>query len=387
MSSRKIYIFVPGYYGTTLVDPKSGREIWGDARELFLGRKTLAMPIPGMKIKGALNLTPHQLIPDKKILGGLLKEDAYDKTIALLKSTDAEEIFPVAWDWRADPIQGVRRIDEVVKLAKQKYPSHEFVLVSHSFGSLISSYYLRYGTDDYFEAKENWRGLSHFSKVIISAAPFKGSMSLFRNMFHGIKFGLNSNMQNSLAFCTFESSYYLLPPSGQDYVLDEKENKISLNLYDPETWIKNSFGLFHDKLKFSKDTSEIRKNFITYHLARGKKMHELIHAPVVERPADKKKILYFSGFGFRTTNSGVWIKNTSQPNALLYYPKEFKKWKSPVTAEVIYSDGDATISEHSLKLPEFFTSLETKNIHENYSHLEILQSRFSQSMIHDFLNH
>jgi len=338
-----------------------------------------------MKIKGALDLKPHQLIPDKKILGGLLKEDAYDQTIALLKRTDAEDVFPVAWDWRADPIQGVRRIDTVVKKAKEKFPTHEFVLVSHSFGSLISSYYLRYGVDDYFEAKENWNGLSHFSKVILSAAPYMGSMSLFRNMFHGIKFGLNHKMQDSLAFCTFESSYYLLPPSGQDYVLDEEQNRIPLNLYEPETWINNSFGLFHDKLKFSKDTFDARKKYISHHLARGKKMHELIHSPLVENPIDKKKILYFSGFGFKTTNSGVWIKNTSRPNALLYFPKEFKKWKSPIAPDVIYSDGDGTISEQSLKLPKFLESLNAKNIHENLSHLDILQSKYSQSLIHDFL--
>ncbi|MBC7429657.1 MAG: hypothetical protein H7336_13655 [Bacteriovorax sp.] len=387
MSSKKIYIFVPGYYGTTLVDPKSGREIWGDAREIFLGRKTLAMPIPGMKIKGALDLKPHKLIPDKKILGGLLKEDAYDKTIALLKSTDAEDVIPVAWDWRADPIRGVKLIDEAVKKAKQKYPGHDFVLVSHSFGSLICSYYLRYGVQDYFEAKENWSGLAHFAKVLISAAPFKGSMSLFRNMFHGIKFGFNPNMQTPLAFCTFESSYYLLPPHGEDFVLDEKENKISLNLYDSETWMKNSFGLFHDKLKFSKETFEARKNYISLHLSRGKKFNELVHSEPVELPVDKKKILYLSGFGFKTTNSGVWIKNTKRPNVILYFPKEFKKWKSAVNTDIIYSDGDSTIARHSMKLPQFLKSLNTKNIHENYSHLDILQSSYAQTQIHDFLLH
>jgi hypothetical protein len=385
LSTKKIYIFVPGYYGSTLIDEKSGRLIWGDAKEIFFGRQTLAMSIPGMNIRGALDLKPHELIPDKKILGGLLKEDAYDKTIALLKSSDAEEIFPVAWDWRADPIRGIERLDQVVRQAKQKYPHHECILVSHSFGSLITSYYLRYGTQDYFEAKENWEGLKHFSKVVLSATPFRGLMGMFRNMIHGIRFGLNHNMQTPLAFCTFESSYYLLPSPGEDLVFDEKENKFSLNLHDPETWTKNSFGLFQGKLKFTHDTNEARKNYTSLHVSRAKKFHELMDAPSVENPLEKKKILYLSGYGFKTTNSEVWLKNTEEPNLILYYPKEFKKWKSALHSDIIFSDGDSTVPEHSLKLPRFLQSLGTKHIHEKYSHLDVLQNTTSQGLIYEFL--
>jgi hypothetical protein len=382
---KKIYIFIPGYFGSTLKDQKSGRLIWGDAKEIIFGRQTLAMPIPGMKIPGALNLEAHELIPDKKLLGGLFREDAYDKTIALLKATDAEEVIPVAWDWRADPIHGIKKIDEVVKAAKLKYPDHDFVLVSHSFGSLISSYYLRYGASDYFEARENWEGLKYFSKVVISATPFRGSMAMFRNMLHGIKFGLNHNMQTPMAISTFESSYYLLPAPGLDIVCDEKENKFSLNLYDVETWIKNGFGLFHEKMKFTNASIDSRKKFVYFHLARGKKLNQLIEAPVNEIPLEKKKILYLSGYGFKTTNSGVWLKNTKELNVILYLPKEFKKWKPGISSDVIYTDGDSTIAEHSLKLPAFLEFLETKHVHEKRSHLDILQSNESQKQIYNFL--
>ena len=66
VESKKIYIFIPGYYGSTLIEPNSGKLIWGDTKEIFFSRSTLAMPIPNMRVPGALNLEPHSLIPDKQ---------------------------------------------------------------------------------------------------------------------------------------------------------------------------------------------------------------------------------------------------------------------------------------------------------------------------------
>ena len=383
---KTIAIFVPGYYGSTLIEPNSKKEIWGDARELFFGRKTLAMPIPGMNVPGALNLIPHQLIPDKKILGGLLKEDAYDKTIALLNSLGVEEIFPVAWDWRRDPILGIRRLDQVVKEARNKYPDHQMLLVSHSFGSLISSYYLRYGAADYSEAIENWEGQKYFSKIILSATPFRGLMAMFRNMLYGIKFGLNHNMQTPLAFSTFESSYYLLPPPGLDTIFDDTGNIIHLNLHDPMNWIENRWGLFHEKLNLPIESSEARKNYVSHHLARAKQWHQLIDAPMSSMPKEKKSLLYLSGYGFKTTNNGVWLKNHPSPNIFLYYPKNFKKWKTTMSHDQVFGDGDLTVPDFSLKLPEAIkTAFNIQHVHEKRGHLDILQHPESQKKITEFL--
>jgi hypothetical protein len=385
MNSRKVVIFIPGYYGTTLIEPSTGRLVWGDTKEVLFGRKTLAMPIPGVKIPGAIDLFPHDLIPDKKILGGLVKEDAYDKTITFLKNLGHKAIFPVAWDWRRDPLDGVHRLHKKVLEVKNLFPDHEIILVSHSFGSLIASYYLRFGTQDYFSAKESWEGLEHFSKVVLSASPYRGLMAIFRNMHYGIKFGLNHKMQTPLAFSTFESSYYLLPPSGLDLVRDENENLHSLNLHDPTNWIKNKWGLFHESLKFSHVTQNSREEFIATHLSRAKKFHSLIDSPIIDQPRVKKKLLYLSGYGFKTVHHGVWLKNHPSPNVFLYYPKNFKKWKSKLHPDSVFNDGDSTIPDFSLELPSSLKSIETKIIKQKMSHLDSLQHIDSHKIIFDFL--
>ncbi len=385
MTNKKIIIFIPGYYGSTLLNPSTGREVWGDAREIFFSRSTLAMPIPGMSIPGAMELVAHQLIPDKKVLGGLLKEDAYDKTISLLKDTSATEIISIAWDWRRDPLHGVIKLDEEVKKAKKKYPDHQFQLVSHSFGSLVASYYLRFGAKDYFEANETWEGLKHFSSVVLSACPFRGLMAIFRNMHYGIKFGLNHNLQTPLAFSTFESSYYLLPPPGLDKVLDENQNILSLNLHDPVNWHKNKWGLFHHGLKFSDETLSVRSDYLSLHLGRARKFHELIDSPLENHPDQKIPLLYSSGFGSKTVHHGVWLNNLSESSVFLYYPKNFKKWKSKLDPDVVYGDGDSTIPDFSLKLPCAFEEIGTSIIQQKLGHLESLQHKDSQKIIFDFL--
>ena len=249
----------------------------------------------------------------------------------------------------------------------------------------MASYYLRFGTQDYFSAFENWEGLKHFSKIILSATPFRGLMTVFRNMLNGIKFGLNHNMQTPLAFCTFESSYYLLPPPGLDLVRDQNENSISLNLHEPINWINNNWGLFHEKLNLSSDSLEARKLYIDNHLKRALKLHQLIDSPSDFSPPTQKNILYLSGHGSRTLHQGVWLRNISRNNVFLYYPKDFKKWKSHFHPDIVYGEGDSTIPEFSLKLPNSFKVLNPKIIHEKRGHIETIQHKNAHQAIYDFI--
>ncbi len=385
MKIKTVAIFVPGYYGTTLLHEQSGKLIWGDAREVLFGNNTLALPLAGLNIPKALHLKPHTIINDKKILGGLIKEDAYDKSLQNLKKIGVDVICPLAWDWRKDPYLGILALDELVKECKLLYPGSKLFLVSHSFGSLISSYYLRYGISDFDDNQENWHGLKQFEKIILSACPFRGLMSIFRNMHYGIKFGLNHNMQTALAFSSFESSYYLLPPPGLDLVQDVEGKKHCLNLHDPKNWLENQFGLFHENCFLKNESEEIRLQFISRHLERAKLFHQKLNQLVQIKPTEKTEILYLYGLGFPTVHHGVWHPNHSQKNIFLYYPKHFKKWKLKINPNIVLGDGDSTVPDFSLKLPPFFKDLNTTEVVLSKSHLSVLQSSESLNVINNFL--
>jgi len=388
MLKKTVAIFIPGYYGSTLQDEKSGRLIWGDTNEVLFGRKSLALEIAGLPIPGAIKLRPHSLINDKKILGGLIREDAYDKTISFLKKLGVDAVMPLAWDWRREPILALKALDELVLEAKKLYPDYKLILLSHSFGSLVTSYYLRYGALDYdenFSDKETWKGLKVFDKIVLSACPYRGLMAMFRNMQYGIKFGLNHNMQSALAFSTFESSYYLLPPPGLDQVFNENGELESLDLYNPKTWVTHKMGLFSDKCRLpheSPSIDEVRYKFVEENLKRSLNFHSMMTKPIKNFPEENKPILYLSGHGQKTVHHGLWLK---KPNVFLYYPKHFKKWKVKQKPSIIYGDGDATVPDFSLKLPSFLKDLNTTEISDSKPHLETLQSDESQKLISAFL--
>jgi hypothetical protein len=382
---KKVYIFIPGYYGSTLIDKNSNRLIWGDPKELFFRRSSLAMSIPGIKIKGALDLHPHEVIPDMQILGGLVKEEAYNKTINFLKSLEPQDIIKVAWDWRKDPMSGLKILDDVRIKAQKKYLDCELILISHSYGSLIASYYLRYGTQEYFEAKETWEGLKYFKKVILSATPYRGLMAIFRNMHKGIKFGLNLKMQNALSFSTFESSYFLIPPKGHDRIKDSEGNSINLNLHHANNWFDKKWGLFHEQHGLTH--SEELKKYLTENLARAEKFHQLMDQDLVNMPVDSNKILYLYGLGFKTLHEGVWLTDHVKKNIFLYYPKDFKKHKfKKIKNDEIYGDGDLTVPDFSLKLPKAFEKIGVEIHNDKLGHLDILQHPRSQNRILQFLN-
>ncbi len=386
MFKKTVFLFIPGFYGSTLLEKKQNRLVWGDPKELFFRRSTLALPIEGVKIKGVMDLHPHEVIPDMQILWGLLKEESYDRTLHFLKTFNPLEIVKVAWDWRKDPLHGANQLDRAYLNAKAKYPDAEFILVSHSYGSLVASYYLRYGTQDYLTAQENWEGLKKFKKVVLSACPYKGLMAIFRNMHKGIKFGLNHNMQDALSFCTFESSYFLLPHLGHDCLRDGFGNKTYLNLYDKNNWVKNRWGIFHDQ--HSLKENEKLEEFLEMILKKAYHFHQLIHKPMSDSFQNLNDIplLYFYGHGFPTLHEGIWLNHLHKKNVFLYYPKDFKKFKfQRLKHHELFADGDLTVPDFSLKLPDAFQKLNIQVHTDHLGHLDILQSAQSQIVLKNFL--
>ncbi len=383
------FLFIPGYYGTTLIEEKTNHLVWGDPKEVMFGKKSLARPIPGVDLPKVLDLKPHELIQDVRLVGGLIREDAYNRTISLLKTIGGPKshIETVPWDWRQDPIHGVHQLHNKVLQVKRDRPNDELILISHSFGSVVAAYYLRYGIQDYFNAVENWAGLNNFSKVVMAAAPFRGLMAMFRNMHKGVRLLLNTSSQSPLAMSTFESSYYLLPPPGRDLIKDEKLNSMSLDLHKIESWSDNNWGLFHHRHPFRPETLKHRLEYVSNHLARAKKLHQLMDAPIKSKPPKRVEIMYFSGHGSKTVHEGVWLKSAKTSNVFLYYPKDFKKWLPKTDPEIVYGDGDQTVPDFSAELPPAFKSLDPKILHMKLGHLEILQSARSQNYIHEFLIH
>lgn len=386
------YLFVPGYYGTSLVDRDSGEVLWINHKEILVGQKTLAMPIPGLQIQGAMDLIPQQLIERVSMVGSLLSITAYGETMRWLKEiADAEDqkndVVEVPYDWRQEPLEAARRIDEKINEVRHQEPNAEITLISHNMGSAICAYYLRYGIQDYFKAKETWAGLHKVNKVVMAAAPFRGTLNMFRNMHHGLRAGLNSNLLSNLAYSTFPSSYFLLPSENYNLVLTDDFREVQMPIWEPDQWWKNNWGLFHEAVGLKKQNLPAMKKFVELWLSRAHKFHELNSASLQRLPS-ATPILYIQGKGTRTADRGFWMQNLTKEDVFLFDEQDFLRWwtyPSGISGTPVYNDDDATISASSSELLPAFQDIGAHVLKTKLGYVEALQDPSSQTKLKEFL--
>jgi len=388
MSSSNYYLFVPGYYGSSLVEAKSQKTVWGNPWEIFLGRATLALPTPGFEKFPWLDLKAHQVIERVRVVQPFFTVEAYGKIMDVLRglvTRPSEQVFALAYDWRRDPMLAVSAIDEKIRQIQEMDPSAKISLIGHSFGALISSYYLRYGQQISKNPTETWEGLQKLQQVVLAAAPFRGTWALFRNMRNGLRTGINHRLQSSFAFSTLESSYYLLPPPGEDFLLDEQLKPKTTDLHNPENWWTRHWGLFQEGLRYRVINPNQVKNHFSELLSKVQDFHQAVQAPLKNKKPPIP-LLYLQGIGTKTLAQGVWTQNQDDQNLCLFYRKDFKRWLPNQSHQVLLGDGDGTITTQSSRLLPSLEGAQTVVHQTTQEHLRLLQSPESQKLIRDFLS-
>ena len=371
---RKIILFVPGYYGSTLIEKNTSKKRWVNILDFFLSQKGIPTSVPGTSIKADADLIPHDVLEYVHIVPPFLKIDSYGNTLKLLREFASKNnmiIENAPYDWREDFITSIKLIDEKIATLKLTQKD-ELYVVAHSTGALLISYYLRYGTQDVYGAHENWYGLKFIKKAVLASAPFHGLMVLLRDTEVGTPKGINKNLMSARDYSSFKSSYMFLPPPGEDLVIDEKTKKpIQLHLHNPETWEKNNWGVF----KFIKDHErKAGLDFISTCMSRSEKFHQLLRAEIIFPPPINFPLFYTYGNGHKTIQQGYLRhdKKTLLPKV------DFNRPDSLV-------DGDGTVTTESSKPLAYFKNFNLTLHKTNLTHLEIISSKKNQQNMYDFL--
>ena len=373
---RKIILFIPGYYGSRLADKKTSKIRWANIFDFFLSQKGIATSVVGTNITELSELTPIDVLREVSIIPYFFKIDSYGKTLSMLEKFASKEqmiLETVAYDWRDDFLNSIKLIDKKIKnLALTS--SDELYVVSHSTGSLLLSYYLRYGIQDLDSVvKENWEGLKYITKAVLAAAPFHGLMVLLRDMEHGTTKGLNKNLMSARDYSSFKSSYMFIPPMGEDLGVDSKnQTEISLDLHNPQSWENNNWGIF----KFIRSSEkEAAKNFIETCMSRSQKFHELLRAPIQIMQEKKMPLLYTWGGGHKTVQRGFVSdkKSGGLEKNIIFTLKES------------FVEGDGTVTADSGKPLEYLKSLDLTIVPTRLSHLGVVASKENQKMIQEFI--
>lgn len=369
-SGRDVLIFVPGYYGSSLIHRESQKEVFLNLSSLLFNKEALLLS-PHLEAMNPLKVGP--VVTSLTLIPGLFSIDAYGEVLQLLASQSKKykmDFFSFSYDWRLDPVTILREFEKQLLDWKIDLNKDRITLVAHSFGALLMGYWLRYGSAYPSQAVESPHRLNQIKRALLVAAPFQGSLAIFRNSFFGAPGLPNNSYLGPNKVSSFPSTYYLTPNEGQFLTLSGEEK--TLWLKDFNKWQNNNWGA----LQFHKDEST--KAFIRFHIEESRFLYQKLHAKPENLFLDQLqknsiKVHIYLGHGFPTEDKGVILnaQGTSLSFAFTRKQQKEKKIQNLLNTEV---DGDQTIAVSSATPPSYFTETGVgKVISKNKAHLEIMK--------------
>jgi pimeloyl-ACP methyl ester carboxylesterase len=377
VAQENAIIFIPGYSGSALKRKSTGERIWLTASEALWGSSTLAPDEGGLEISGAMELIEDGILRKVRVVPLLYKVDIYDSFIEELENRFREkaQVILFSYDWRQDNFKAVTKLDQLVNQLIDN-GTRSISIIAHSMGGLITTYYLRYGTQEpemtSERPRETWIGAAKIDRAVLAGVPFRGTMVRFQNMQRGAQYGLNTTLMAGQAMSSFPSSYQLLPFFEGSKVLSTDLQPIPDVIFDPGYWIRNQWGLLRDD-QASPQAVENREQFTTRELDRANRFLRLINHSSPDREDLSTRLLHIVGKGRPTLAKVILLKDRGEAGGLLLFDeKDLRKYLPEVSADVLLEDSDGSVTVESASLPQVFkekfpsfSSVETKIVHRD----------------------
>jgi hypothetical protein len=280
---RNPVIVIPGLTGSNLLDPATGRVVWGTlggdsaAPDEPADARLIALPMrEGVPLHELTDNVRSNGVLDRlrvKILGIPINLDAYyyilealgvggyrEESRAIATGIDWGDehntCFQFDYDWRRDNVENAQRLQRFIE-EKRAYVQNElerkfgsrrpdlrFDVVSHSMGGLLLRYYLRFGAADLPHdgslPEVTWAGAADIERAILVATPNAGTIESLVNLVEGKGYGPFPDYSPTL-LGTFPSGYQMLPRGRHAMILEDGQPVP--DLFDPALWRRMKWGL------------------------------------------------------------------------------------------------------------------------------------------------
>jgi pimeloyl-ACP methyl ester carboxylesterase len=376
-------IVIPGILGSQIVNSKTGEVAWpsSDRSEI----DDLDLPVgtdfesnrDDLEASGILNVTKLSLLlPEVRVYRDLLEtlEEAAGYRRGSIDDPPADgatdTFYVFYYDWRRDNVENARLLARKVDTLKAKLgrPDLKFNILAHSMGGLVARYYAMYGDRPLDEADTpapDWAGGANISRLLLLGVPNHGSMDALRSLVEGYNF-YGGDVRRSRLFnkldedliASLPSVYQLLPHSGTALYVNEELELAPLDLYDPETWRANGWGVYdrsHRKKVAKRYHEDAPKRlveeeaFLTAALERARLFHRSLGArAAVPRPFP----LYVFGGDCELTLRAPYIGIAGRERRTLFRPSSLvlrgKRLKKRDLRELMFVPGDGRVTRSSL---------------------------------------
>ncbi|MFQ5451048.1 MAG: hypothetical protein ACE5E9_10495 [Nitrospinaceae bacterium] len=375
-------LFVPGYYGSTLIRETDGKKIWFTGAEALWGNQTLALDVGGIRIPGATVFKVGDVLRSVDFLSPVVSVDIYGNIIDGLKTRLAgrADVAVFAYDWRGgiarSAQQLARRVEDLYAAGASKV-----AILAHSMGGLVTGYYLLYGNQDLQNARMNLSGARRIHAVAMAGVPFEGTLTVFRNMQYGIRFGLNAKALEGLAVASFPSSYQILPKYPRALSTLQGED-VSGWIHDAARWRDRNWSLLKNAVALDAATLENRVGYTHAMLSRAEAFYKKMHAPPLNAKSDLPFLLMY-GDAIATLHGALWHE---KKGTTLFPGKNLKKFLKDFDATQLLMPGDGTVTVQAAQPPKSFAAIfpGLKRKAREQEHLDLLRDEVNLNEIAEF---
>ncbi|MCE2943170.1 MAG: hypothetical protein LW828_00380 [Xanthomonadaceae bacterium] len=371
--SQPPVVVIPGLMGSTLVDERSGEEIWPGslpalafsdyARLARIGPEwesadgiragAVIREIGGVDIYGALLTTLEQ--------AGRFREGRLGVPVV---AGDRRRYYTLAYDWRQPNIVAVRQLHALIDRIRRDYgdPALRVDIIAHSNGGLIANYYLRYGPVDVLERPDPqpWdEGRRRVRRLAMLGTPNLGAVASLRRLMEGFRFNVRTVPVEALA--TFPTVFETLPHPLTRVVYDTAGEPLPLDLYDPTIWRDNRWSVFSPEVEARiVDTfgegdagqavlAVLRADF-DRHLRRAKRFNDALARPF---PRGGLRVAAFGG-DCEPTLAGAVLDVEDGRAVLAFRPQDVRSPRPGVDyAALLEAAGDGLVPRASQDAADF----------------------------------
>lgn len=396
-------IVIPGLMGTSLVDARSGVELWpGSLQDLaFSDHARLARIGPawegddsiraGAVIRRLGGIDIYGALLDTLLQAGRFSEGRPGEPV---RGPDRRRFYTLAYDWRQPNIVAVRQLHALIDQIRIDHgdPTLRVDLIAHSNGGLIAQYYLRYGPNDVLEQADPqpWaEGRQRIRRVAMLGTPKLGAVAGLRRLLEGYRFILRTVPVEALA--TFPTVFETLPHPLTRVIHDREGRPLAIDLFDVTVWRDNRWSVFSPEVEqrvlrnFGNDgpaVLAVLQDEFSRNLRRARQFNDVLARPF---PRSGLRIAAFGG-DCEPTLAGAVLEVEGRHARLAFRPQDLLAPLPGFDYTALFeAAGDGLVTRASQDAADFGFAPINQSFFLCENHALLLANRYFQNNLLNFL--
>jgi phospholipase A1 len=163
----------------------------------------------------------------------------------------------LAYDWRKSATDVARQLADTIGSIAQNLPSPSIAILAHSFGGLVSRYYLESG---------DFQPDAHVAQLIMMATPNLGAPDALITRMGGdaIPTVSSDEVRRLADDARYPSTYQLFPPASEIFAFDSSDSNKEINVYDPANGLMPNPSNLNSAIQFQGRLDASKRGQVKY---------------------------------------------------------------------------------------------------------------------------